>query len=328
MKKLLILSAMCMAMTAQATVLRVSNVTNSGAPYTTIPAAIEAAAIGDTIMVDGSPNKYSEKTGSTGSLRIDKRLVLMGPGYLLTQNGVQSNGDLTADFSATIKISEGGDGTIIQGFNITSESPLEILVPNVVITRCKVDCDVYIGTDATNCVLHQNLFTGLVGRHNYTSYIAYNAQITNNIFMRVPTEYYGVLRGISESIVAYNTFTKNQADQYSPVIYSMTGCTIEHNIFFGAEQTLDNNTMNDNYWGDGGGGNFYPYEKCTTDLDVKNANLSGLAGVMAGKGAFNGDDPYVISGIPAGPVIQDITVPATVEQGGTLNVTIKLGIQK
>jgi hypothetical protein len=49
---------------------------------------------------------------------------------------------------------------------------------------------------------------------------------------------------------------------------------------------------------------------------------------MAGKGAFNGDDPYVISGIPAGPVIQDITVPATVEQGGTLNVTIKLGIQK
>lgn len=325
MKKLLILSAMCMAMTAQATVLRVSNVTNSGAPYTTIPAAIEAAAIGDTIMVDGSPNKYSEKTGSTGSLRIDKRLVLMGPGYLLTQNGVQSNGDLTADFSATIKISEGGDGTIIQGFNITSESPLEILVPNVVITRCKVDCDVYIGTDATNCVLHQNLFTGLVGRHNYTSYIAYNAQITNNIFMRVPNEYYGVLRGISESIVAYNTFTKNQADQYSPVIYSMTGCTIEHNIFFGAEQTLDNNTMNDNYWG---ATDSNPLQDCTTDLEVRDAYTAGIGNELMGRGAFSGDDPYVISGIPAGPVIQDITVPSTVEQGGTLNVTIKLGIQK
>ena len=57
MKKLLILSAMCMVMTAQATVLRVSNVTNSGAPYSNIPAAIEAAVDGDTIMVDGSPDK-------------------------------------------------------------------------------------------------------------------------------------------------------------------------------------------------------------------------------------------------------------------------------
>lgn len=324
MKKLLILSAMCMAMTAQATVLRVSNVTNSGAPYATIPAAIEAAVDGDTIMVDGSPDKYSEATGTTGSLNINVRVVLMGPGYLLTQNGVQSNGDLTAEISKDIKITDGAAGTIIQGVNLTGAS-VDIQVPNVVITRCKVDCDVYISSNATNCVLHQNLFTDYVGRSSYNNYTAYNAQVTNNIFMRENSTSYGILRGFNESTIAYNTFTQKAKTTSSVAqLAQMSGCTIEHNVFFGPELTLANNTLLDNYWGDGDS----PYQELTTDLEVKNADLGEQKDAMAGKGAFNGDDPYVISGIPAGPVIQDITVPATVEQGGTLNVTIKLGIQK
>ena len=325
MKKLLILSAMCMAMTAQATVLRVSNITNSGAPYSNIPAAVEVAAEGDTIMVDGSPNKYSSTTGTLGRLDIDKRLVLMGPGYLLTQNGVQSNGDLTAEISPAIRISEGGAGTIIQGVNLTG-SDIDIQVPNVVITRCKVDCNVYIGTNATNCVLHQNLFTELVGRYNYATYKAYNAQVTNNIFTRANSSNYGILAGFYESTIAYNTFTKKKSDGASSAVqlYLMSGCTIEHNVFFGPELTLDGNTMTDNYWGDGDS----PYQDCTTDLEVRDAYTAGIGNELMGRGAFSGDDPYVISGIPAGPVIQDITVPATVEQGGTLNVTVKLGIQR
>ena len=323
MKKLLILSAMCMGMTAQATVLRVSNVTNSGAPYTTIPAAIDAAVNG---MVDGSPVAYNEQTGTTGSLNINVRVVLMGPGYLLTQNGVQSNGDLTAEISRNIKISEGAAGTIIQGVNL-SGTEIDIQVPNVVITRCKVDGSLYIATGATNCVLHQNLFTGLVGRSSYTTYTAYNAQITNNIFMHVNNNSSGILRGFNESTIAYNTFTKAKdsgSGGNSVLLSQMTGCTIEHNVLFSTEQTLDNNTMADNYWG----GNESPYQDCTTDLEVRDANTGGIGNELMGRGAFNGDDPYVISGIPAGPVIQDITVPATVEQGGTLNVTVKLGIQR
>lgn len=322
MKKLLIISAMCMAMTAQATVLRVSNVTNSGAPYSTIPAAIDAAVNGDTIMVDGSPNVYSEGTGTTSLLTIDKRLVLMGPGYLLTQNGVQSNGDLTAEINKSIKISEGGAGTIIQGVNLTGPQ-IEIQVPNVVVTRCKIDCNVWATSSATNFVLHQNLISGVVGRYNYNDYIVYNAQVTNNIFTHNSNSTTGLLAGYNESIIAYNTFIKKSTGSNVP-LYKLAGCTIEHNIFFGAEQIFDDNTMSDNYWGDGDS----PYEDCTTDLEVRDAYTAGIGNLLMGKGAFNGDDPYVISGIPAGPVIQDITVPATVEQGGTLNVTVKLGIQR
>lgn len=71
------------------------------------------------------------------------------------------------------------------------------------------------------------------------------------------------------------------------------------------------------------------YSDRTTDLTIKNQELSEeIAAAIADKGAFNGDDPYVISGVPAGPMIQDITVPASVQQGSSLNVTIKLGIQR
>lgn len=325
MKKLLILSAMCMAMTAQATVLRVSNVTNSGAPYATIPAAIAAAVEGDTIMVDGSPDAYSENTGGYGAyVIINKRLVLMGPGYLLTQNGVQSNGDQPATISAPLRVTADGAGSIIQGFNLTSDNALDIVGSNAVVTRCKIGCNVWVGTDATNFVLHQNLISGVVGRSNYNNYIAYNAQVTNNIFMTPNNSTSGILNGYNESTIAYNIFAKRpQADDCVP-LNKLAGCTIEHNIFFGSELALDNNTLLDNYWGSGDS----PYQELTTDLEMKNADLGEQKDAMAGKGAFNGDDPYVISGIPAGPVIQDITVPATVEQGGTLNVTIKLGIQK
>ena len=45
-------------------------------------------------------------------------------------------------------------------------------------------------------------------------------------------------------------------------------------------------------------------------------------------GAFAGDSPYVISGIPSAPVIEDLVVPTTVEAGSKMKVTIKVGIQK
>lgn len=105
--KLLILSAMCMAMTAQATVLRVSNVPNSGAPYSTIPAALEVAVAGDTIMVDGSSTNYL----ISGGLQVTKRIVLIGPGYLLTENGVLANGNASTTVESAVTFSDEAAGT-------------------------------------------------------------------------------------------------------------------------------------------------------------------------------------------------------------------------
>ncbi len=47
-----------------------------------------------------------------------------------------------------------------------------------------------------------------------------------------------------------------------------------------------------------------------------------------GYGAFAGNDPYVISGIPAGPMIEELTIPTSVEEGSVMEVTIKFGTAK
>ena len=110
---------------------------------------------------------------------------------------------------------------------------------------------------------------------------------------------------------------------YSQVI-ALTGCTVENNIFFRMSNISGNSYSNNLVLADGLGEVF---AEATTDKAVKEVSES-KAEEFAGVGAFNGNDPYVISGIPAGPYISDITMPTSVEKGKPLNVTIKIGVQQ
>lgn len=107
-------------MTAQATIFRVSNLTNSGAPYSSISDAMSAAMDGDTIMVDGSTTSY-------GPLTITKRVVIMGPGYLLSENGVSTEGTPSAQVSTISSDDSGAAGSVIIG--IESNGEVSLLQP-------------------------------------------------------------------------------------------------------------------------------------------------------------------------------------------------------
>ena len=54
------------------------------------------------------------------------------------------------------------------------------------------------------------------------------------------------------------------------------------------------------------------------------AKGAGEGGVDCG--AFGGDEPYVIGGVPSGPIIQELTVPQ-VTSGSTINVRVKARVQ-
>ena len=106
-KTIVTLVALCAAMTANATILRVSNVNGSTAPYSTIKAAHDAASEGDTIMVDGSETRY-------GLTEISKRVVLIGPGFWINDNGLVQESAPAA--IAEFLIHAGAAGTVIEGF--------------------------------------------------------------------------------------------------------------------------------------------------------------------------------------------------------------------
>ena len=294
-KKLVILAAICsMVVAAHAKTLRVNNVDPS-APYATITAAVNAASDGDSIMVEGTSKDYDETT-------LDKKVVLIGPGYWLRENGIGTEAAQSANIQSIITTQE---GTAIMGVHVWGN--MQVDGSKTIIARCCIDGGISIKKDVTNCIIRQNFIKGDVGSgYDHSFY----HQITNNIFGNV------ACKGVHESYIAYNTSYKHWGESF----WNSANCKIEKNIFYTNDINVgDGNTIQDNYTvGEA-------YQDIRTDKDVRDCLLPQEAN---GYGAFAGDDPYVISGIPAGPMIEELTIPTSVEEGTTMEVTLRLGAAK
>jgi len=312
MKKItLIMAAIFMTVAAGAKILRVSNVSGSSAPYSTIKAAHDAAAVGDTIIVDGSAINY-------GDVTLSKKVVLIGPGYWLVANGIMEEGAMAAEIE---RLQITAAETVVKGMCINNDLVIDN-ADKVIVTRCYINR--YFTLDVSNnCVIHQNYIAMYGVRNGSYMQASKFAQITNNIIRGADIG--GDITGLDNSYIANNSFINGHKFS-EPTFSYLSNCTIENNILFDNEGlsmngcTFKNNFLysTKDYYSLG---SYSQY----TDAQCKADELKFSQGKY---GAFSGDDPYVISGIAPGPVIQDITVPTTVEKGSKMNVTIKVGIQK
>lgn len=332
-KTIVTLVAVCAVMTANATILRVSNVNGSTAPYSTIQAAHDAASAGDTIMVDGSDTRY-------GLTEVYKQLVFIGPGFWINDNGLVQEAAPSA--TAEFLIHAGAAGTVIEGFTFKYEMTqlLTINANDCVVrrnyffnhggyvairfSRDKKD-GVYFGPDPTGAVIHQNFFADCGIMAQFLEGLMTNVQITNNIFLHNDGTVYD-LTNISHSYIAYNTMIGSESSWKN--FKTIHKSTIEHNIIKEKNVKYDNiNISDDNEWEDNIEVGASPKDiEYKTDKDIRDLELTKE--YSGDYGAFAGDSPYVLSGIPAAPVIEDLIVPTTVVAGSKMNVTIKLGIQK
>lgn len=295
---MLFLAAVCMTAVANAKILRVSNVSGSSAPYSTIAAAHDAASAGDTIMVEASPTNY-------GDVDLKKNVVLIGPGYWLVQNGIIQEGSSSASIKyLTINVAK----TVIKGMRMTYTTTIK--APNVIINRCNTT---KIDIRSDNAVISQNYITGSIVGSN-ANYL----QITNNIITHIESNHnYNNIGNINNCYVAYNTFRDGTAK------INATNSTIEHNLWKSYVEHGSNNSVSNNYETD------IINTQATNDfIDKDYYKLEIPADVINTYGAFAGDSPYVFAGVPSGPVIQDLIVPTTVEMGSKMNVTIKIGMVK
>ena len=304
MKKTIVtLVALCATMAAQATILRVSNVSGSTAPYSTVQAALSAAAVGDTIMLDASSESYDL------DYKVNKRVVIIGPGYWLQDNGIIQEGSQRAYIDGCFQIYT--SGVVVMGIWFRSMYIAKNCT-DVVIKRCYIHEGVELGTNADRCVFHQNYIRGDIREGG-----AYH-QITNNIFINHFSQGF-TFKFTPHSYIAYNTFLGNN----SICLWDCGDCTVEKNISANGFYDAGSGTSsyNDNIIDE----SIKVYEtsgKSINDAGVRDLNLSTT------HGAFAGDSPYVISGVPSAPIIEDLVVPTTAEYGSKMNVTIKAGIQK
>lgn len=303
-KALLFLAASVLTLAANARILRVNNNSSGSTPYTTIAAALEAATDGDTIMVDASGTAYDYP-------KIEKTVVILGPGYKLVENGITEEGPNCAQMGTYSQdaVYVTAPGVVIKG--MTFRSTLYLQAAKVVVNKCYINGSIDLDGQADNCIIHQNFVRNSVGGGSYgPSYV----QVTNNIILSNIT-------GIRSGYIAYNTVLVN--DSYN--MYMCYGCTVEHNwsqVELARYEGVDtNNNLSDNYVSD----DFAEFNRYSAD----EADFAALeADARTVYGAFAGTTPYVLSGVPAGPVIKDLIVPASVEKGSKLQVTINVGMQQ
>ncbi len=321
-----------------ATVWRVNN-QGYGATFTGTNALLTAISHpdvddNDTLHVEASPLTY-------GVITLARPLVLIGPGYFLSENSPQQANQRTANLSQ-LTIDFGADGAVISGLEI-GNNKLAVRASDITIERCLIRNTVdlnYLNQNSsiTNIVIRQNHFVGQNARvaHTVNSDSVTNLQIVNNSFDHQNSGGGNSvnLRSTTSGVVAQNVLHR------TPVVYS--GVSFYNNIIRAgiAMQQNDNSASNVHHnifeatafptWLTGS----MNYPANIVDVFVTSASPDGQWETAPGctdcANGFNGEtigmyggvDPYRLSGLPAIPSIYHLQTTGPVLEGGTLDVSI------
>ena len=170
MKKFLFFVAfVTISVSCFAKIWRVNNNSGISADFTTLQAAHNGAASGDTIYLESSPTSY-------GALNSSKKLTIIGTGYMLDQNLNLQAFSLPSVVDA-ITFNTGSAGSFIEGV-WTNGSAISIYVNDVVVRRNYLSSRngatpdwgvgfVYIYSGASNIIISQNF--GLMINNNAAS---------------------------------------------------------------------------------------------------------------------------------------------------------------
>ncbi|MBS1736472.1 MAG: hypothetical protein JSS98_07660 [Bacteroidetes bacterium] len=346
MKKVTLLFVFAMYCIAlQAKTWRINNNTGITADFTSIQAAINSASVlnGDTLHVESSAAAYD------GNVTLNKRLVIIGTGYYLSETSpLVANPNTQANTKSCfinngIACSPGSKGSVISGLTMYDVSIIDSFVT---VQRCKFT-NLYFGGYYSNAdsyadTIRQNVITGGIGVGGGSTGKQKNQIIYNNII-------YGGI-DFTANITKVDGFFINNSFVYSPyatyytVYISCQNFVFQNNIFgdvnFGVYQSFNayfnnichntgipagngnqqnidaNATVYNNWFGNGAGfssdGRF--------QLKSGSTPASGTGSLNGGAvdcGAFGGPAPYILSGMPSVPSIYSLSVPASVNSGTT-----------
>lgn len=300
--------------------------------YSTFAAAHTAAAANDIIIVEPSSVSY-------GTVTITKPLKIYGNGYHLTTNTSLKADPRNSTFD-NVEFNTGSGGSEIYG--ITSGSISVYGVSNITISRNYVSNIYYTtqnkaGTTQTsisNLVLSRNHIVSTISHTGSLSGTVSNVLVNNNILNWMTASNDPV---IQSWVVRNNTFTSAAAN------LSLVNSVLENNFFAaaGSSPSLGNVTWSYNVSTgntfSGGIGNVNNYDVVTNSelvgtgsgispdrqYQVKDGSplkTMGNGGIEVG--AYGGNTPYVISGIPPIPSVVSMVNSGTGDNTNPVKVTI------
>jgi hypothetical protein len=346
MKLLFILITACLvSVTCAAAILTVSNNATFPAQYTTVQAAINAAAAGDTIYIYPSPTMYNEYA------TISKKLTLIGTG-----SNPQRPTKMTADIFMIIVDNNAAAGTALLGLNTPGGMQIgntQASIDGLILSDCKSggDCYIYgnnmlienciitngystgnslrIGTPgATGNVIQNNYIHGTLSLSNGTNTIVRNnifASGDANTFAFAEAGQNGTLWGFAVQVLN-NIFYKSNPNSLRGIA---TQCMYKNNIYYLTTDPPPVNALSS------GNVNANPLfvnfpvagAIFSFDYDFHLQPLSpGINYGTDGKdvGMWGGLEPVNTGFEPPVPKIYEFSVNnSTVPVGGTLQVTLK-----
>ncbi len=334
MKKYAILFLCFGFLTANATSWRVNNNPAIDADFSTFEAAVAGASAGDTLYMEGSNFTYGECV-------LTKPLVLIGPGFYLTENDSTQVSNLEANFvrftvdstasGSQIYGCEFNDRVYINGSNI-------VFARNWVYGESSYGIGIYVGeaNDVVNCSIIQNLCNNIKGGYYSYDPVAHNTLIANNII------YGNINFNDNATNVIFNNIIKNVVDVHNSIVKNnirlsggIPGFKVNTGNIF--EYNLTNYATPPPGTGNVGGIDpievFADYEETLGfSTDGKWHLKEGSPAIGAGEngtdcGVFGGTSPYILSGLPAVPHIYEAIVPTSGSAASGLPVTIKVKSQ-
>jgi hypothetical protein len=337
MKKIVFstLTAVCLSLTANATVWRVSNVTGADPDFTAWNAAVSSSSVvnGDTLYVEPSATNY-------GSVSLNKQLVVIGNGYFLdtagTANGnpgLQEN--VNTSYFSRIRLNAGSEGSHFIGIVFTStqylDNSLASTNTNITFEKCAFASGVRRWSTAAS-TLENITFRKCIfyGTGNSDLFNSGNATLNNLTFENCI--FRGWVRSNPSTSSTNLVFRNNVADYMQVSGYyvansifvnnsnsTLTSCVVRNNIFEFNEDPTEVpqgplSTNGNNLVGVASG--TVILESGSTDgyyqLAAGSPAIGGgvdIGGVKPDCGPFGGPDPYVLSGIPNIPTIYSLEFP-------------------
>lgn len=327
---------------AHAKIWRVNNTPSTNADFTDLITAVANASVlsGDTIHVEPSATTYSTPT-------INKNLVIIGNGYLLTgagsNPGLQEN-TLTSRVSS-FQFGAGSAGTRIIGIDIASAFmgfPGNSGNVNLTFEKCQFssfNLSLAANTTYSNITIRKCYFpvgvNNQAGTSTVNNFVIENCILNSNVF-------YFIHNGIGTGNIFRNNVFQTGGDVQLVGFYvannifitgannSFLNCNVKNNIFTFNQTGVTVGPLNVN------GNNLVAQPVASIivnagsndgrfQLAAASPAIGGGVDISGNKpdcGAFGGNDPYRLSGIPGIPTIYSLTVPASIPLGSpTMNVT-------
>lgn len=319
---------------------RVNNNPGVNADFTTLQAAHDGAASGDTLHIESSPTHYGYGT-------FTKKLIVIGTGYYLDQN-LNLQAFTLPSLVAAITLSPGSDGSVLEGLSFVG-NVVYVNANDITIRRNNFASPagnipdystggIVIGYQypVSNIVVSQNFSIGISNNQTASGVLILNNYITRPAYEGDATAQTSVSLLPATTAILKNNIFRRGAIQVS-------NSNLSNNIMYagtlvGTGNLLSNNIGSGTQFGTANGNqenvSMAAVFEMTGSYDGAYKLKAGSPAIGAGFGStvqnpvdcgmFGGTTPYVLSGLPAIPSIYYFTNQPVGSNSDPIDVQIKV----